>query len=748
MRLIVIISATILIAFTPFLSGCATTTGSDSFSHQGEKTLISELREVRVNAKNSPSDFGLKVKKKRLEHELMSYAYSYAKELEVSLGGKYALDYIGKVVEVMPWDKGLAALQRDLQIKYLSLAEESSKEGSKSESTKKSSNKKIPNKRQRNLKPISLNVEEVGFQSILEFVCSTYGINAVFDESVKNPKMTINIESIGFDDAIDLLMSLSNTAYKVLNTKNLLFYARTKEKIKVFEEQIVKLYKVKYVNVKDISVILKTTLNLEKMTVNENQNLLIVRDNPEVLELVDALIAANDIAKSQVVLSVEILEINRNKADRIGLDLGSYDASIKMSAIPLGGSISKAIREGSTLSIPSITMSSYKQEVDAKTLASPRIRVLDGEKAKIHIGDRVPLRSSSIQDATGQTRTTFEYQEIGIRLSVEPRIKSEEFVEIKLSLEVSALGENLGTTNEPAFRIGTRNVETIMLVKDNESAILGGLIREEERHTNSGLPNASRWPIIGKMFAYNDDQAGRTDIILTITPRIIKGDEFNPGDGSGQFNVGTRARLSSEFVSPLHALTLTKPNIKFDVFSEESNNIDLVVESNKEESSSAHANAEPTQIVEKDSSLGSVDRQVPLVKTIRHDRPKVKFTSNVLRAKELTPVNTDLLVSGIESLRELEIELIYNPKMIELKGADQLQVGTHNLAHIDEEQKNKLILTFNDLHEIKLETLIVGLKVTPKKKGTSFIVMKAKGVDSEGNKIDRIQTSNSRIFVD
>jgi general secretion pathway protein D len=170
-----------------------------------------------------------------------------------------------------------------------------------------------------------------------------------------------------------------------------------------------------------------------------------------------------------------------------------------------------------------VTFRFFKQDVDAKILANPKIRVMNGRIAKIHIGDRVPLRAATIVDATGQTRTTFDYKDIGIRLTFEPTIYLDNSALVKLGLEVSALGANLGTATEPAFSIGTRNAETFMLLRDGETAILGGLIQDEERNTRVKLPGLGAIPVLGALFSSYDDSVNRTDVLLTVTPRVVRG---------------------------------------------------------------------------------------------------------------------------------------------------------------------------------------------------------------------------------
>jgi len=287
---------------------------------------------------------------------------------------------------------------------------------------------------------------------------------------------------------------------------------------------------------------------LKKIIVNDDLNTIVVRDTEEAIRVAEKVININDRRPAELILEVEILEVNRSKAERLGLDLGTYNISAAIptgATIPLSGSIRNAVRDKAILTLPSATFNFYKQDVDAKTLANPRLRVLSGKNAKIHIGDRVPLRAATIQDATGQVRTTYDYKEIGIRLNAEPIIHLDNSVTVKVGLEVSSLGQNIGTQAEPAFSIGTRNAETYMLLRDGETAILGGLIRDEDRNTRVKVPLLGDIPIVGYIFTSADDSSGRTDVLLTITPRVVRGWDL-PDRDSQMFVSGSEERFFSQ----------------------------------------------------------------------------------------------------------------------------------------------------------------------------------------------------------
>ena len=196
--------------------------------------------------------------------------------------------------------------------------------------------------------------------------------------------------------------------------------------------------------------------------------------------------------------------------------------------------------------MPAATLSYFIQDVDGKTLAHPQIRVLDNKEAKIHIGDRVPLPSAVIQQTTGQVQTTYNYSDIGVLLDILPIINLDRTVQVKLSLEVSSLGSNLGTSQNPAYEIGTRDADSTMLLHDGETAILGGLIQDNDTKTHNSLPILGDFPLLGDLLAGNVNNSDtRTDILLTITPHIVRDWSF-PHKELQEIYSGTENELSSK----------------------------------------------------------------------------------------------------------------------------------------------------------------------------------------------------------
>lgn len=385
--------------------------------------------------------------------------------------------------------------------------------------------------------PITLNFRQSDLKQAFEFLGKSFGVNVIFDEAVKSAPVTLFARDVSFDEGLQLLLSVTRSFYRKIGPNTILIAPDTKDKRGQYEDHVVRTFQLNSIKAKEMADILKGLMSIKKIIINDTLNSIVVRDTPEIAKLAERIIENNDLKPAELILEVEILEVNRTKAEKLGLDFGTYQVSAAVPTFRISTPFRDAL-DAATMTLPSATLRFFKQDVDAKTLANPKVRVIHGKSAKIHIGDRVPLRAATIQDATGQVRTTFDYREIGIRLMVEPDIHVDNSTTVKLGLEVSSLGENLGTANEPAFRIGTRNAETSMLLRDGETAILGGLIRDEERNTRARLPGLGSIPIVGSLFTSYDDSGGRTDVLLTITPRVVRGWDAPRGD-AWQFYSGT-----------------------------------------------------------------------------------------------------------------------------------------------------------------------------------------------------------------
>ncbi len=384
--------------------------------------------------------------------------------------------------------------------------------------------------------PITLNFRETDIRDAYEFLTKSFGVNVIFDDGVKNVPVTLYARDVTFEQGLELLLATSKTFYRKIGPNTILVAMDSKDKRGQYEDQIVRTFELNTVRAKEMADIIKGALTVKKIVVNEQLNTLTVRDSDEVIRLVDRMIQNNDKKQAEVMLDVEILEINRTKAENLGLDFGNYQVSAVIPPYPFGGL--NAAKANSLITLPSATLHFFKQDVDAKILANPRLRVLSGKAAKIHIGDRVPLIATTITDATGQVRNTYDYKEIGIGLTAEPTVHLDNSVTVKLGLNVSSLGQNLGTAAQPAYSIGSRDAETFMLLRDGETAVLGGLISDNESNTKVFVPGIGEIPALGSVFTTYNSSHLRSDVLLTITPHVVRAWE-QPPVSARQFYSGT-----------------------------------------------------------------------------------------------------------------------------------------------------------------------------------------------------------------
>lgn len=370
--------------------------------------------------------------------------------------------------------------------------------------------------------PITLNFKNTELRTAFEFIAKSFGVNIVFDEGIKSTPITIFAKNVTFDQALNFLLASTQSFYKKIGPNSILIAPDTSAKREQYEDQVIKTYQLNSISAKEMLNIVKTLIKVDKSIINEERNSLIIRETPRTHRLIEKLVQLNDRKPAELIVEVEIIEVSHSRAQQFGLNFGeAITAKFDAAQTSTTGKLKDILSKG-TINMGEITFRYFKQEANAKTLANPKVRVVHGETAKIHIGDKVPLRSSTVAETTGQIRTTFNYTDIGIRLQVMPEVHLDNSVTLRLGLEVSALGTDMGPVGEPAYSIGTRNAETLMMLRDGETAILGGLIRDEERRNRIKVPGLGDIPVVGATFTSHDDSNERKDLLLTMTPRVVR----------------------------------------------------------------------------------------------------------------------------------------------------------------------------------------------------------------------------------
>lgn len=374
-------------------------------------------------------------------------------------------------------------------------------------------------------KPVTLEFRDANLKMVFDVLSRTSGINFVFDRDVRSElKATIFVKKIAVEDAIELLILQSGLEKRVINENTLMLFPNTPQKVKEFQELVIKSFYIANADVKQTLNMLKTLLKTKDIYVDEKLNLLIMRDTPDAIRIAEKLIAAQDIAEPEVVLEVEVMEIVRRNDRHIGVQL------------PEVISFSASVRDNYNLRGPSSiqgTLNLKDRDTASNILASPRIRVKNREKARVLIGDRIPVISSSTTPVSSGTTTTgatnlvvsqsVQYLDTGLKLEVEPIIHLDDEVLIKLNLEVNTLGDQTTTDQGTvAYRVGTRTTSTVLQLRDGETQTLAGLIRDDEIRGAQKVPGLGDLPILGRLFSDQTRDGTKTEIVLAITPRIVR----------------------------------------------------------------------------------------------------------------------------------------------------------------------------------------------------------------------------------
>ena len=388
--------------------------------------------------------------------------------------------------------------------------------------------------------PIVLRFKDEVIKKIYDALSKASGINFLYDERLSlDKKTTIDIADVSFEQALNQLMAINKHFFKVWDENTILIAEDSPQKHKELDDLVIQTFYLSNADVKDVQVLLRTLLDARQIAQNDRLNAITIRDTPERVQVAQKIIESNDKAKSELIIDIELLEINRTLLQNLGIDLfGVGGGSGKSINLTYGGGTSLPLnnldllkQSGSWLvgPVPGVVVNFLKTDADAQVIAKPQLRVSEGAKATVRIGDRIPIPTTTFNAAptvggtVGVPITSFTYQNVGINIDLEPRVHHNKEITLKSKVEISSLSGQVaagGGLSQPI--IGTREIETTIRLKDAETNLLAGLIREEERKSLSGLPWLSNVPVLRRLFGNTETNIQQTDIVLTLTPHIIR----------------------------------------------------------------------------------------------------------------------------------------------------------------------------------------------------------------------------------
>jgi len=408
--------------------------------------------------------------------------------------------------------------------------------------------------------PITLKFQNAKLKDVFELLSKTSGINILFDKEVRDENITIFIKDASFREVLSLVLATNSLFMKKISDDTILIVPKLPQKLNQYQDLVIRTFYLSNTKAKDIINLLRTMLETKKIFVNDELNAVIIRDTPEKIKLAEKIIEANDRNPAEVMFEIEILEVDKTKSSQYGWHFNPSSATIGLTPNPITLTQLQGLGTDSYLfTLPSIIVDFMKEESDAKTLAHPKIRVLDNKSAKVSIGDKFPvLISSSTFSPTGTTTTgvvtpagtsvstSVEFKDTGIKIGVDPNIHLNNEVSLKLTLSVTTLGNlvNLGNGTSQ-YEFGERSVETVLNIRDGETVIIGGLIADQDRTSVTKVPGLGDIPVLGKLFSDTGKNKISTDIVMTITPHIVRAVE-TPSKGEQAFWSGTEETYSTK----------------------------------------------------------------------------------------------------------------------------------------------------------------------------------------------------------
>ena len=394
-------------------------------------------------------------------------------------------------------------------------------------------------------KLVSLEFRDAPLRGVFEALSRASGLNFVMDRDVRpDIKVTLFVRDNSIDDVIKLLMVTQQLERKLLNGNSVLIYPNTPVKQKDYQELVTRSFFLANADPKQAMAMIKQMVKTRDVFVEEKLNLLVMKDTPAAVRLAERLVADLDLAEPEVMLDVEVLEVSRNTLLELGtrfpdqIGYGQLQPTTTSSVTtPTGTTLTQSLggqllqgninlRQTGELvpfvANPGLLLNLKDQDGNSNILANPRIRVKNRDKAKIHIGEKLPVFTTTSTANVGVS-SSVNYLDVGLKLEVEPSVHLDDEVAIKVNLEVSSIAKEVtGPAGSLAYQVGTRSAITSLRLRDGETQVLAGLISDEERSSANRLPGLGELPGVGRLFSSQRDVGNKTEIVLLITPRILR----------------------------------------------------------------------------------------------------------------------------------------------------------------------------------------------------------------------------------
>ena len=424
-----------------------------------------------------------------------------------------------------------------------------------------------------------LSFNNASLRGILDFIGNSAGINITYEASYRDVPYTINLEDVTAEQALQQIMIANSLFYKVINQKTIMVIPDTPPNHAKYDDIVVRVFYISHGDVAEIATIVNSMVRLSTMPVqpqvlqNKTANTITVRATAPVVEVIERIIRANDKPRAEVVIDVQILEVNRQRAKRLGLNLSEYAAGLTFSpevappntsgtfpgANPPPFNLNTISQGISTadfyLTVPTAVVRFLATDQHTKLIAKPQLRGAEGAKLTLNLGDDIPVIQTVFGAAVAGgfasiPQSSFTYRSVGVNIEMTPRVTYEGDIRLELSVESSALGPNISVAGQDVPSFSSRKVTTTIRLREGESNLLAGLLRDDQRKTLTGFPGIMRMPILRSLFGQTQDEISQSDIVMLLTPHIVRTHELTAEDLAPIF-IGTQSNVGLAGPPPL-----------------------------------------------------------------------------------------------------------------------------------------------------------------------------------------------------
>lgn len=409
--------------------------------------------------------------------------------------------------------------------------------------------------------PISVQFRNQPLSHVLSTISTLSKLSFVLDRDVpEDLRATVSANDTSVEAIVDLVLATNNLDKKILNSTTLLIYPKAPEKQQQYRDLSTRTFYLNNADPKQVMAMLKQIVKTKDVYIDERLSMLVIRDTPEAVEVAERLVLAHDLPQSEVMFDVQILEVNSSNALNLGIRYpSSVSASVTGAAGKAGVLTWNELRNfngdkvGVNLGDPVVTANLAREKGEGQLLANPRIRVKNREKAKIMIGDRLPVVTTV--NGNGVVTESVSYQDVGLQLDVTPTLSQAGEIAVKVALEVSNVVNTIKTqTGLMAYQIGTRKAETHMTARDGETQVLAGLLSRNEQENGHAIPGLGDVPLLDRVFGTRESKKSSTELVLLITPRIVRNLPI-PAAHVMHFNSGPQGGITTEPLALQPAVT-------------------------------------------------------------------------------------------------------------------------------------------------------------------------------------------------